>query len=266
MTEAGKAGGDGLQPLVADLEAEQRVLVELLEGLPDEAWDRPSPAEGWTLRDCVAHLAETDERAADAVLGQPMATGGARPEGVLTEGQQRARSLPPKAVLGWYREAAARLVAALGRLKPEDRPSWAGRPMAARSFISARIMEHWSHGLDIHDAAGIRPVDTDRLRHVAHLGVITRDFAFRNRGLTPPAEPFYVELIAPSGAVWTWGPADARQRISGPAGDFCRVVTQRIHPADTRLVAVGEDARRFLEVAQAFAGPPGSGRPPRAKT
>ncbi|HWO72987.1 MAG TPA: TIGR03084 family metal-binding protein [Dehalococcoidia bacterium] len=265
MTGAEEEGGDGLHSIIADLEAEQRALVELLEGLPEDAWDRPSPAEGWTLRDCVSHLAETDERAAEAVLAVPIPAGGTRREGVLTEGQLRARSLPPKAVLAWYRQAAAHLGEALRRLRPEDRPSWAGRPMGARSFISARIMEHWSHGLDIHDAAGIPPVDTDRLRHVAHLGVITRDFAFRNRGLTPPSEPFYVELTAPSGATWTWGPADARQRIAGPAGDFCRVVTQRIHPSDTRLVAVGEDALRFLEVAQAFAGPPGSGRAPRKR-
>jgi hypothetical protein len=38
-------------------------------------------------------------------------------------------------------------------------------------------------------------------------------------------------------------------------------VTQRIHPADTELEAMGENALEFLMIAQAFAGPPGQGRP-----
>jgi uncharacterized protein (TIGR03084 family) len=164
-------------------------------------------------------------------------------------------------VAAWYETATRRLIEALRPLTPDARPVWVGRPMGARSFISARIMEHWSHGLDILEAAGVEAVDTDRLRHVAHLGYITRDFAFRNRGLKSPDEPFYLELTAPSGETWTWGPPEAQQRIRGPAGDFCRVVTQRIHPADTELEAMGENALEFLMIAQAFAGPPGQGRP-----
>jgi uncharacterized protein (TIGR03084 family) len=135
--------------------------------------------------------------------------------------------------------------------------------MSARSFATARLMECWSHGLDAIEAAGKTPVDTDRLHHIAHLGVATREFAYRNRGLPAPAEPLRVELDAPSGARWTWGPEDAPLRIRGPAGDFCRVVTQRIHYLDTALETEGEGAAEYLRIAQAFAGPPGAGRPPR---
>jgi hypothetical protein len=39
-------------------------------------------------------------------------------------------------------------------------------------------------------------------------------------------------------------------------------VTQRRHRDDLDLVAVGPDADRWLDVAQAFAGPPGEGREP----
>jgi uncharacterized protein (TIGR03084 family) len=80
-----------------------------------------------------------------------------------------------------------------------------------------------------------------------------------------PAEPLRVELEAPSGALWTWGPEDAPQRIRGSAGEFCRVVTQGISYLDTALKTEGEGAAEFLRVAQAFAGPPGPGRPPRGK-
>jgi uncharacterized protein (TIGR03083 family) len=81
---------DSLQSLVDELAVEQDVLKRLLAGLPDTAWDRPSPAEGWTLRDCVAHLAETDESATAGVEGRTLQREGRR-EGVLSAGQLAAR-------------------------------------------------------------------------------------------------------------------------------------------------------------------------------
>jgi uncharacterized protein (TIGR03084 family) len=81
-------------------------------------------------------------------------------------------------------------------------------------------------------------------------------------GLTPPQAPIFVEVTAPDNTMWTWGPADAEQRVTGTALDLCLVATQRRHRSDTGLVAVGPDADRWLDIAQAFAGPPGGGRKP----
>jgi uncharacterized protein (TIGR03084 family) len=97
---------------------------------------------------------------------------------------------------------------------------------------------------------------------VAHLGVRTRNFSFGVHGLEPPAEEFLVELRSPSGETWSWGPADAPQSVRGSAYDFCLRVTQRRHRDDLDLVAHGPDADRWLDLAQAFAGPPGPGREP----
>jgi uncharacterized protein (TIGR03084 family) len=251
-----------LQTIVDDLAAEQAVLAALITTLPREAWDAPSPAAGWSLRDCVAHLAETDDSALAGVEGRTLQRNGER-RGVLSPGQLRSHSMTPSQVVAWYRRAAEALVSALREVGDDDRITWAGRPMSARSYVTARLMEHWSHGLDVHDAAGVTPIDTDRLRHIALLGYITRDFAYRTHGLAPPQTPLYVELSVPSGATLRLGPSEAPDRIYGTAGDFCRVVTQRIHPSDTALRSEGEHAYEFLTVAQAFAGPPGSGRPPK---
>ena len=125
-------------------------------------------------------------------------------------------------------------------------------------------MECWSHGLDALDGAGIAHVDSDRLRHIAHLGFITRGFAYHTRGLEPNTEPLRVELRLPSGAPWSRGLEDAPNVVRGAAGDFCRVATQRIHYRDTGLSWQGAAAEEFLQVAQTFAGPPGSGRPQRS--
>jgi uncharacterized protein (TIGR03084 family) len=139
---------------------------------------------------------------------------------------------------------------------------WYGADMSITSAVTARLMETWAHGQDIADALAIRREPTDRLRSIAHLGVATRPFSFRLRGLPVPQEEVTVELIAPSGEVWRWGDSKAAQRVTGTALDFCLVVTQRRNVADTALVTTGPAATEWMALAQCFAGGPGPGRPP----
>lgn len=254
-----------MDELIAELVAEQDYLDEAVRDAPEERWNAPSPAEGWLMRDCISHLAELDRTAAIiAETGAYPSSDGRKGDGVLSAGQLDARSLSIEELLTFWRESRARLAAALRPLDARDRLPWAGNTMSVRSFTTARLMEAWSHGLDAIETAGVAPVDSDRLRNIAHIGYATRDFAYRNRGLDPNPEPLYVELTAPSGATWTWGPEDAANRITGAAGDFCRVVTQRIHYTDTALEYTEGAAEEFLRIAQAFAGPTGAGRPPKS--
>jgi len=125
-------------------------------------------------------------------------------------------------------------------------------------------METWAHGLDCYDAVGIEPVDTDRLRHVAMIAYMARPYAYSVNGLKMPETPIRVELVLPSSEVWSQGPEDARDIIRGSAGEFCRVAVRRRHWKDTNLEIIGEEARRFIEIVQAYAGPPGSGRRPKS--
>jgi uncharacterized protein (TIGR03084 family) len=250
-----------------DLAAEHDDLDDLVAPLSEADWQRATPAVGWAIHDQISHLtffdgtallALTDvERFAssrDALLADP----GHDPSVEL------GRSVAPAELLHAWRTGREALIAAARPLDPRARIDWYGPPMSARSFITARLMETWAHGEDVADALGVRREPTHRLRHVAHIGVRTRDFAYRNRGLEPPAEEFRVVLAGPGGEEWTWGPADARQSVTGPALDFCHAVAQRRHRADLALTATGPDADRWLDIAQAFAGPPGTGRAPQA--
>jgi uncharacterized protein (TIGR03084 family) len=133
--------------------------------------------------------------------------------------------------------------------------------MNALSLATSRLMETWAHGQDIFDALRIPRESTDRLRHIAHLGFRTLEWTYRNRCLKVPDEPVRVELRAPSGALWAWGPEAAENRICGPAEDFCLVVTQCRHVDDTILEISGGVARDWMEKAQCFAGPPREGPP-----
>ncbi len=165
-------------------------------------------------------------------------------------------------VISWFDASRRRLIDVFAELDPAARLPWYGPSMSAASALTARIMETWAHGQDVADALGAdRPV-TARLRHVAHIGVRALPYSFAVRGLDVPAEPVRVELAAPGGETWAWGPPDAANRVTGPALDFCLLVTQRRHRDDTEMRAEGDVADRWLDVAQAFAGPPGPGRRP----
>ncbi|MEU1008954.1 TIGR03084 family metal-binding protein [Streptomyces sp. NPDC005890] len=255
-------------PVIDDLRAESEELDLLVAELPPDRWTLPTPAPGWTVAHQIAHLAWTDRSAllavTDAGAFQALVEKAlAAPDSFVDEGAEEGAALPPADLLAAWRAGRTALDEALRGAPPGARFPWYGPPMSAASMATARLMETWAHALDVADALGVVRPPTDRLRHVARLGVRTRDFAFGVHGLTPPAEDFRVELAAPSGEVWAYGPEDAPQRVTGPALDFCLLVTQRAHRGDLALTAVGPDADRWLGIAQAFAGPPGTGRPPR---
>lgn len=256
-----------LDSLLADLAAEGDSLDALVAPLPAARWADPTPAEGWTIAHQISHLAWTDEQAVvaatdAAAFGRLLEQALADPAGYVEAGATEGAGEDPARLLARWREGRRRVVDVLAAVPAGTRLPWFGPPMSAASMATARLMETWAHGEDVADALGERREPTHRLRHVAHIGVRTRDFSFRNRGLEPPAEEFRVVLKGPAGEEWTWGPPDAAQSVTGPALDFCHLVTQRRHRDDLALTAVGADADRWLDIAQAFAGPPGPGRAP----
>lgn len=247
--------GDELDRLVAELE-------------PGE-WGRGTAAKGWTIAHQIAHLAWTDRAALLAVtdpdaFAAEVEKAAAAPDTFVDEGAEEGARLAPGELLRRWRDGRDQLRHALRTAPPAARFPWYGPPMSTASMATGRLMETWAHGQDVWDALGRTRQPTARLRHVARIGVRARDFAFAVRGLAAPTEEFRVELVAPDGQeMWTYGPENAEQRVTGPALDFCLLVTQRVHRTDTAIQAVGPDAERWLGIAQAFAGPPGPGRAPK---
>ncbi|MFF8598856.1 TIGR03084 family metal-binding protein [Streptomyces sp. NPDC015232] len=251
--------------VLADLRAESAEVDALVAGLTEEQWALPTPAAGWTVAHQIAHLAWTDAAALLAAtdpeaFAAETAKALAAPERFVDEGAEEGAKLPPAELLAGWRAGRERLHRVLADAPPGTRFPWYGPAMSAASLATARLMETWAHGQDVADALGAVREPTARLRHVAWIGLRARDYAYLVRGLTPPAEPFRVELTAPDGEPWVYGPEDAPQRITGPALDFCLLVTQRVHRDDTALVPEGADAAHWLTIAQAFAGPAGTGR------
>jgi uncharacterized protein (TIGR03084 family) len=264
--------GVDLPGLLADLAAETQVTEDLLVPLGAAAWDRATPAPGWAVRDQVSHLAYFDDAATLAAADPDrfradaaglMALGSAFPDEIA----RRYRGMPAGELLAWFRRARGGFVSVFRAIDPRARLPWYGPEMSAASSVTARLMETWAHGQDIADALdqrGARREPTARLRHVAHLGVAAFGFSFRLNGREVPAAPVRVELAAPGGGTWAWGPDGAGDTVTGPALDFCLAVTQRRHVDDTALRITGPVAAEWMGIAQAFAGPPGPGRPPGA--
>jgi uncharacterized protein (TIGR03084 family) len=254
--------------LAGDLAAETAVTRDLTADLSEDGWRTPTPAPGWTIADQIGHLAYFDEMAVKSAV---------RPEEFAAElaaMQDPGAAIDPDAlaaryrdrsgaqILAWFDAARAMLLGTFAGLDPGLRVPWFGPAMSAASSLTARFMETWAHTQDIADALGVIREPTDRLRHVAHIGVGARAFSYAAHGRPVPDAPVYVALTAPSGAIWTWGPADAADRVSGSALDFCLLVTQRRHRDDLALAVAGQAAREWIAIAQAFAGPPGGGRHP----
>ncbi|MEU7058922.1 TIGR03084 family metal-binding protein [Streptomyces sp. NPDC046197] len=255
-------------PVFDDLRDESEELDRLVAELSPAQWALPTPAPKWTIAHQIAHLAWTDRSALLAVTDADAFQGLIEkaltaPGTFVDEGAEAGAQLPPGELLAQWREGRAALDRALRQSAPGARFPWYGPPMSAASMATGRLMETWAHGQDVADSLGVVRTPTDRLRHVVRIGVRARDFAFGAHGLPVPGEEFRVEVQAPSGGTWTYGPEDAPQRVTGPALDFCLLVTQRAHRADLAVRAEGPDADRWLDIAQAFAGPPGSGRSPK---
>jgi uncharacterized protein (TIGR03084 family) len=255
-----------LDSIRQDLAAEHAALDEIVAPLTGPSWDVATPAEPWTVRDQISHLAFFDEQAVAAVVSPEEFVAGmgalaADVDGFMNAPLERGRSMPPADVLAWWRQAREESLRVFDELAPDARVPWFGPPMSAASFVTARLMETWAHGQDVADALRVERAATGRLRHVAHIGVRARAFSYTTRGMEVPAEEVGVHLAGPSGETWTWN-EEAAQRVSGPALDFCLVVTQRRHVDDTALTIEGPLAVEWMGIAQSFAGPPGAGRRP----
>ncbi|MEU9829805.1 TIGR03084 family metal-binding protein [Micromonospora chersina] len=240
----------------------------LVAGLDESQWALPTPAPGWSIAHQVAHLAATFNLAGLAASdGERFKAIAATfsPDFVYNVEAALKPYLaePPSVLLGRWREERAAAEKALAAVPAGQVVPWLVRPLPAPVLAAAGMMELFGHGQDIADALGVRRQHGDQIRHLVEFAVRTWDFGYLARGRQAPSVEFRFEIAAPSGTtVWTFGPEDADQRISGPAVDFCLLVTRRRHRDDLALHATGDEAEHWLTIAQAYRGPAGAGRQP----
>lgn len=247
--------------IIADFVAESDVLAALLATLSDEQWLTPTPAAGWDVRDSVTHIAHANELADEIArtgrsefMENALASG--ELDAVEREHLERGRKMAPSEVLAWFRETVPALAESVQQVPSGERLQWGPMKMGVMSFMTGRLMETWAHGLDCFGAVGAEAVDTDRLQHVAHLGLSSLPYAFMLRGLPAPGGVQLV-LDAPDGSIWRLGRESAPTVIEGTAGDWCRAAVRRDRRGErARLRGTGVDAAAVIENVQAYLAAP----------
>jgi uncharacterized protein (TIGR03084 family) len=255
------------QDVIAALTAEGDQIDEWVAGLDAAGWARPTPAPGWTIAHQIAHLSYIFRLAGTAAsdpetFAAMTASASENFQAAVNAALNMYLPAEPEELLARWRAERTDAIKALDALPRNQLVPWLVRPLPAFVLASAGIMELFGHGHDIADTLGVQPVRTDALKHLVTFAVLTWDFGYQARGLSTPDTQFRFEITGPSGALWEYGPADATERISGPAVDFCQLVTRRRHHADLDVVASGAEATRWLSIAQAYRGPAGDGRAP----
>lgn len=245
-----------MREILSDLVAEQQYLDQFLQKTHIRNWKTETPAQGWTIQDTVSHLASFEEYAYNALEegGTRLAEANDYPtfDDFTLAGVVPGRSMRPQDVIEWWREARAKVVDSLSRKSPSDRVPWFAGDMSAKTFATARLMETWAHGLDIHAALGEESEDTPRLRHIAWLAWKTLPYAFEAAG-QPYEQPVRVEVIGPAYAKYVFGPQDTDQVVKGSAGDWCRVAVRRMAADEaSSLTAHGPVAEAALKIARAY--------------
>lgn len=255
-----------MKAICRDMREEYEALDAIVAGLDEAGWKTLTPFLGWDVHYEISHVAYSDKiarlAAAEPETFKQEVEKLFMDESLFEKNFGPVRDMSDADLLEYWRKERSDLIKALEPMGPKDRLPWFGPPMSALSFATARIMETWAHGQDVVDALGIDRTLTDRLRHVAHIGVVTFGWSHAVRGLKVPQTPVRVELTSPSGELWTWGPEKADDVVRGRAEDFCLVVVQRRHVADTDLEIKGDIAGHWMLIAQAFAGEPVTGPKP----
>ncbi|MER7015275.1 TIGR03084 family metal-binding protein [Saccharopolyspora sp. NPDC000359] len=253
--------------VISATKADAMEVQELLSDLDPSEWATPTPAPGWTIAHQVAHLAATFQRAGlaasdPAAFAEIMEHAHPEFDKEVEAVMRPYLELPPSELLHRWHEEMTTASDALAAVPPGEVVQWLVNPLPPAVLASGGMMELFAHGQDIADALGKPIKRTDRIAHLVGFVVHTRPFGYLARGMTPPADDFRFEVTGPSGALWTFGPEDAAQRIEGPALDLCLLAARRRHHADLSLVATGEHAEQWLRLAQAYRGPAGPGREP----
>lgn len=256
-----------MEGLREDLRIEGDVLDRLVVKAGPAVWECQTPAPGWTVGHQIGHLTATDEKLIlaledpDEFRRRWDEEDASNPARIDVEATARFAEGQALAMARW-RASRAEVLDVTSTRDPRERLPWFGPEMSLHTALTARYMETWAHAHDVADALSVDWTARQGIRHVITLAVLARDFAFQLHGLVPPAEQFRITLTSPDGSEWTWGPYAASQEVLGLAEDFALMAVRRLHRQDGRVVARGAEANRWLDLVQAYAGPPGSGRQP----
>jgi uncharacterized protein (TIGR03084 family) len=249
-----------MEAITAALAEQQAELTDLLAGLKEPDWLRPSRCTGWNVADVVLHLAQTNELAAASLSGRfaealaESARGPARDvDDAAAQMVERERGRPGSEVRDRWQRGADELTARLRAADPHQRVVWVSGELSTRTLAATRLAETWIHTGDVAEALDRVTTPTDGLRHIARLAWRTLPYAFTRAGRELHG-PVAFELRGPDGQAWNFVPDSAAlTTVRGDGVELCLVAARRLDPSETALQADGPDAAAVLELVRTYA-------------
>jgi len=170
-------------------------LNDLLSGLSDNDFARDTAFKGWSIDEILRHLhvwniaALTSLQDPDGFTEFMKSAGASRGLNFRDFERDQAAGLGGIELLKAWRAFYHKLADVFAQTDPKQRVAWAGPSMSARSSISARLMETWSHAQAIYDELGQDRPPTDAVSNIVVMGLNTYGWTFINRGEDVPQCP-----------------------------------------------------------------------------
>lgn len=194
-------------------------LVQLLRGLPADAWDRPTAARRWRVRDVAAHILDTQIR---VLSGRRDGTPPPNPRTPInsysslvnyinqlnTEWVQAARRISPRVLVELLEIIGPQVAAHFENIDPNAPArfgvAWAGEETSPNWFDTAReYTEHWHHQQQIRDAVGAPPITARKwLAPMLDTSVRALPHAYRQVEAAHGATVI-IEITGEAGGLWS---------------------------------------------------------------
>ena len=230
----------------------------LMCALGDEDWGR-TVLRGLDVQALVGHLIGVEDDVHRCLSGDPEVAEADHIESTQPAATRQAGRRPAQTRAEW-RLAASRtldLVNASG--DPGAEVAMHGMRLPAGALLVVRAFELWTHDNDIRRAAGLPPSvpDPSTLRLMTELAARSLPEAAVRAGLREPVNVHLV-LTGPGGGTWDVAvgqgpPGPVFVSIVTDAVGFCRLVANRVTPAQLELHITGDSGRAAGVLAAAAA-------------
>jgi len=230
----------------------------LLCALGDDDW-RITVLRGLDVQGLVGHLIGVEDDMHRCLSGDPELADASHVESTQPAAARQAGRPAARTRADWRRAADRTLDLVHAAGDPRAEVAMHGMRLPLGALLVARAFELWTHDDDIRRAAGLPLTVPDP----STLGLMTRlaarllPHAAARTGLHEPVNVRLV-LTGPGGGTWDIavgeGPPDpVSVRIIADAVGFCRLVANRVTPADLDLHVTGDPGRAAGVLAAASA-------------
>ena len=256
-----------MEKIISSIRNEALTLESLLTGLDDVSWTAETSFKSWSPEIILSHLLYFDRMTIyshqDIEMFNREASFLFKAFTSETDSLKRAQLVMERLsiqtqseMISEWKESNQKMTSIFLNVEADKRCQWFGPDMSARMFMIARYMETWAHAQAIYDLDNQDRNYSDDIEHIVQIGIKTFKWTFRNRKLEVPESFPFIELISPSGNIWSFNDKSDEESIKGKATDFCHVVTQNRNIKDTDLEVRGKISEHWMSIAQCFAGEP----------